>query len=190
MHIWFLVVLNQLVFHWLRCGKCEGFLTPTPLDTYTTLYRPPIAVCSEFEVERVFLPHSAGFSYTIPSRPGGSILLFLEVTQTWTKTWDKKSNIYQQPTTNNNWGNVTRNGNSRGLAYLRLHLDLCLWQLELHSSLQPIQPYNCRLVRLKMCCFIEHIQIWPRLPRCCWYLVEIQRLSWLRCILQKNNRNI
>ena len=41
-----------------RCGKCEGFLTPEALDDVTTLFRPPISVCSEFEVERVALPAS------------------------------------------------------------------------------------------------------------------------------------
>ena len=60
-----------------RCGKCEGFLTPAPLDDYTTLFRPPVAVCSEFEVERASIPISVK-SYTIPTRPGASILIFLE----------------------------------------------------------------------------------------------------------------
>ena len=39
-----------------RCGKCEGFLIPKALDDFTTLFRPPVQVCSEFEVERVVIP--------------------------------------------------------------------------------------------------------------------------------------
>ena len=64
-----------------RCGKCEGFLTPKPLDDYTTLFRPPVDVCSEFEVERAMIPKTTQ-SYTIPARPGASILIFLEGTGT------------------------------------------------------------------------------------------------------------
>merc|ERR1719421_2375594 len=64
-----------------RCGKCEGFLTPVPLDDFTTLFRPPVDVCSEFEVERTLIPKVTQ-SYTIPARPGASILIFLEGTGT------------------------------------------------------------------------------------------------------------
>lgn len=56
-------------------------MTPTAIDEFTTLFRPPASVCSEFEVEKISIPSNVvsvdDFSYTIPSRAGASILLFL-----------------------------------------------------------------------------------------------------------------
>ena len=51
-------------------------MTPIRIDEYTSLLRPPVSVCSEFEVETTVLPPGLG-SYEVLPVPCGSILLFL-----------------------------------------------------------------------------------------------------------------
>jgi mannose-6-phosphate isomerase len=46
-------LVNMLHF---RCGNRTSFIQPISLDQYTALYRPPLDVCAEFEVERTELP--------------------------------------------------------------------------------------------------------------------------------------
>jgi len=58
-----------------RCGKPSSLLTPVALDDYTQLYRPPIAQCAEFEVERCTFPPNTTAVNSPPAVPCGSILL-------------------------------------------------------------------------------------------------------------------
>lgn len=50
---------------------------PAVIDQFTTLFRPPVSICSEFEVERSVIP-AGSESYQIVPVDCGSILLFLE----------------------------------------------------------------------------------------------------------------
>eukprot|EP00598_Pedospumella_elongata_P015979 CAMPEP_0185002268 /NCGR_PEP_ID=MMETSP1098-20130426/73461_1 /TAXON_ID=89044 /ORGANISM="Spumella elongata, Strain CCAP 955/1" /LENGTH=125 /DNA_ID=CAMNT_0027529739 /DNA_START=23 /DNA_END=397 /DNA_ORIENTATION=+ len=57
-------------------ARLPNFLTPLRVDDYTSLYRPPVAECAEFEVELIELPpHTT--SYHPAVLPCGAILLLL-----------------------------------------------------------------------------------------------------------------
>eukprot|EP01041_Mallomonas_annulata_P010648 gene10648-22230_t len=58
-------------------GKPTALLDPIALDPYTFLYRPPVSLCAEFEVERCLFPSNTTVANSPPTVPCGSFLIVI-----------------------------------------------------------------------------------------------------------------
>lgn len=68
---------KETMFHMLHYHSCNvNFLKDIRVDPCTYVYRPPIASCAEFEIERVVIPRE--YTYSLLCHSCGSICIFLE----------------------------------------------------------------------------------------------------------------